>query len=281
MIEGRPSATAMRVAMQRAVHQRFDTPVVFQDELAQLILGSQSDELSIEDYLTLPGTRLRAFLVARSRFAEDKLKEARAVGITQYVVLGAGLDTFAYRNPYADLKVFEIDFPATQVWKRSCLETAGIAIPDSVIYVPIDFAKQSLNDELKKSGFLLGEPTFFSWLGVTPYLKRDTVLSTLSAIYSFCAQNSVVFDYTVPRELLDSEAQRSFDALAARVARAGEPFTCFFDPVALRHELKEIGFKTIEDLGPVEIDSLYFENRSDQLRVALGAGRIVCARGPT
>ena len=147
MIEGRPSNTAMRVAMQRAVHQRLDMPIVFEDELAEQILGSHVDLSSADDYMTPSAKRLRAFLVARSRFAEDKLNEAMNAGVRQYVILGAGLDTFAYRNPDDDLRVFEVDFPATQQWKRSCLRAAGITIPGSVKYVPIDFAKDSLKEE--------------------------------------------------------------------------------------------------------------------------------------
>lgn len=126
---------------------------------------------------------------------------------------------------------------------------------------------------------MLEEPAFFSWLGVTPYLTHDTIISTLRTIHSFCPRNAVVFDYTVSRESLTREAQRSFDALSARVGRAGEPFTGFFDPKELLNELKETGFRRIEDLGSNEIDTLYFSGRADGLRVGAGAGRIVCAGG--
>src|SRR5262249_32483033 len=137
------------------------------------------------------GRALRLFLVARSRCAEDALAHAVAAGVRKYVILGAGLDTFAYRNPYAAqaLRVFEVDSPATQAWKRDLLRRTRIAEPASLTFVPVDFETQSLAEELRAAGFREAEPAFFSWLGVTMYLTRDAIFSTLSYVAS-CAAGS-------------------------------------------------------------------------------------------
>ncbi len=225
----------------------------------------------------MPSRSLRAFLVARSRFAEDHLAQAVARGVKQYVVLGAGLDTFAYRNPFSHVQVFEVDFPATQAWKREHLKAAGIAIPATLTFAPVDFEKDTLPEGLRDAGFKISEPAFFSWLGVTPYLAKETVLATLRWIAASCSKNGVAFDYTVPRESLNFFNRIAFDALAARVAAAGEPFIGFFDPEDLARELRGMGFTQIEDLGNEEINARYFRQRSDGLCVRGGMGHLMCA----
>jgi len=168
--------------------------------------------------------------VARSRFAEDHLAQAVTRGVRQYVVLGAGLDTFAYRNPFSHMQVFEVDFPATQEWKRERLEAASIAIPTTLTFAPVDFEKDTLADGLLSAGFKASEPAFFSWLGVTPYLAEETVLATLRWIASSCSQNGVAFDYAVPRASLNFLNRMVFDALAVRVAGAGSRSLDFLIP---------------------------------------------------
>ncbi len=280
MKEGRPSATAQRVAERRAAHQLYDRPLVFEDPLAIRIIGSEAAAV-------LPGSRaasnspplrgLRAFVAARSRFAEEELARAVARGVRQYVVLGAGLDTLAYRNPHADLRVFEVDHPATQEWKRGRLSAEEIPIPSTLTYVSVDFEHQTFAEELARAGFAPRQPAFFSWLGVVPYLNRETVFATLETIAAMCPGNGVVFDYGVPRSALGFFERMAHDALSRRVALAGEPFRSFFDPNELVQELQRIGFRTVEDLGAAEIDSRYFANRSDNLRVLSKAGHLVCA----
>jgi methyltransferase (TIGR00027 family) len=281
MIQDKPSTTAHRVAIRRAVHQLFDQPKVFDDPVALKIIGrdAAAELQATKDPDSTPRRSLRAFLVARSRFAEDHLAQAVARGVRQYVVLGAGLDTFAYRNPFNHLQVYEVDFPATQAWKRACLEAAGIAIPATLTFAPVDFEKDTLAEGLLRAGFKATEPAFFSWLGVTPYLAKETVLATLRWIASSCSQNGVAFDYTVPRESLRFLNRFVFDALAAKVASAGEPFIGFFDPKELARELRGMGFTQIEDLSGEEINAQYFSHRSDGLRVRGGMGRLMCAQG--
>jgi methyltransferase (TIGR00027 family) len=215
-------------------------------------------------------------MVARSRFAEDHLAQAVARGVKQYVVLGAGLDTFAYRNPFPDLHIFEVDHPATQAWKVQRLQLGKIAVPSNLTFAPVDFERDTLHAGLDKAGFKANQPAFFSWLGVTPYLAEATALATLKWIAQH-SENGVAFDYVVPRASLNFFQRLTFDALSARVAAAGEPFVGSFDPPMLARELLQMGFTHIEDLGSDEINARYFAERADGLRVGGGLGRLMCA----
>lgn len=280
MLADQPSQTAHRVALRRAAHQLWDHPKVLDDPIALKIIPTDASvELAgSRPSESAPARYLRAFMVARSRFAEDNLVEAVARGVKQYVVLGAGLDTFAYRNPFPDLRVFEVDFPATQAWKRERLQAGKIPIPANLTFAPVDFEKDTLHAGLAQAGFRADEAAFFSWLGVTPYLAEATVLATLKWIAQH-PENGVAFDYAVPRSSLDFLRRMAFDALAARVAAAGEPFVGFFDPATLARELQQMGFKTIEDLDGDKINARYFAGRTDGLRVGGGLARLMCARG--
>jgi len=279
MIGAAPSLTAQRVAMHRAAHQLLDNPRVFEDPLAIAILGEEAGRLQSQlDRFDTPRARnLRAFVTARSRFAEDELTAAIARGATQYVILGAGLDTYAYRSAHPQLHVFEIDYSATQVWKRTRLETAGIAIPRSLTFVPTNFEEQTLCSALQSSGFQRDKVSFFSWLGVTPYLTATSAMATLAFIGSLPGGSGVVFDYAIKRSLLNSEEQMAMDALASRVARVGEPFRLFLDPRALEQMLRVAGFSEVIDLGPAEIHARYFADRTDGLTVAAGLAHLVKA----
>jgi methyltransferase (TIGR00027 family) len=266
--------------MRRAAHQLYDAPPhVLEDPLAVPILG--------EDYLpevhrtatklNKPfSVALRAFLVARSRYAEDNLAQAVARGVTQYVLLGAGLDTFAYRNPHADLHVYEVDHPATQQWKRELLATSNIAIPSSLTYAPVDFEHHSLAERLLAAGFNPRIPTFFAWLGVVPYLTHAAFRSTIHFIAAQPTGTGLVFDYSQPRSALPFFEQLAHDSLAARVQQAGEPFQLFFTPNEIAAELTT-AFHTIEDLGSDEINARYFANRTDKLKALGSAGRLLSA----
>ena len=245
MQEGKFSKTARRVAIRRAAHQLLDHPRVLDDPLALRIIGAEAaEELRSNPKEHHAFSRaFRAFMAARSRYAEDELAGAVERGVRQYVVLGAGLDTFAYRNPHAGLRVFEVDHPATQAWKREQLSAAGIAIPAALTFVPVDFERQTLAEGLGQSGFDLSAAAFFSWLGVTPYLTRDACMSTLSLIATMPAGSGVVFDFAVDPALLNAGQRQALDALSERVARYGEPFQLFFDPEKLQDELKAMGFQ--------------------------------------
>jgi methyltransferase (TIGR00027 family) len=281
MIEAQPSKTALRVALRRAAHQLHDAkPLVFEDPLAVRILGPAARELRAPDAASKPySAAIRAFMVARARLAEDVLADGvHQHDVRQYLVLGAGLDTFAYRNPYAGVRVFEVDHPATQAWKRECLVAAALALPETMRLVAVDFERQSLQQELAAAGFDFSLPTVTAWLGVTPYLTSAAFRATASLLGSFAAGSSVVFDYSQPREALAPNEQLMLDSLAARVAQAGEPFQLFFRPQELRTELKLAGLDVVEDLDGPAITLRYFQGRKDGLKLRGSGGRICWAQ---
>jgi len=281
MQEGQPSHTAQRVALRRAAHQLLDDPRVFDDPVALRIIGADSAAALRAAPASAAESRLapylRASMAVRSRYAEDQLTLAVGRGVGQYVILGAGLDTFAYRNPHgAALRVFEVDHPSTQAWKRARLAETAIAIPPQLTFAPVDFERQSLAEGLRAASFDASQPAFFAWLGVTPYLSEAAVLQTLRWIAASPAGSGVVFDYALSPALLDATRRRAFDLLAAHVAAAGEPWQTFFEPASLRRELEAMGFGQIEDLTPDEVNARYFAGRTDGLRVG-ALGRLVCA----
>lgn len=262
--------------MRRAAHQLLDQPKVFEDPLALAIAGGNCE---MPPQPEPPLSRaLRAFIAVRSRYAEDQLARAVESGVRQYVILGAGLDTFAYRNPWlsSGLSVFEVDHPATQEWKRASLHDAHIAIPRQLTFVPVDFERQSLERCLNTARFQATQPAFFSWLGVTPYLTRPAFNSTIEFIAGLPSGTGVAFDFALERPLLTPAQAVALDALSARVALAGEPFQLFFDPVELVRDLARAGFDNIEDLGGDQINARYFTGRTDDLAVA-GGGHLLSA----
>ncbi len=273
MLDGRPSVTAERVALRRAVHQVLDVPPVFQDPLALPIAGLSASDVSPEEGETARINRQRrAFIAVRSRYVEDQLAQLVGRGVGQYVVLGAGLDTFAYRNPYPKLRVFEVDHPATQSWKRERLASSGIAVPASLAYAPIDFERERLADALARAGFDSSRPAFFSWLGVVAYLQLEAVFDTLRFVASGAPLTTIVFDYSTPPDRLAPRQRRRFDIIAAKAAAAGEPWLTFLDPLELDARLREIGFSDVEDIDADTLNSRYFSSRTDGLRIE-GVGR--------
>jgi methyltransferase (TIGR00027 family) len=279
MQDARPSRTALRVALRRAAHQLYDAPpLVLNDPIAVAILGTAYSE-ELRRTPTRPdrpfSVALRAFVVARSRYAEDTLACAVAQGVTQYVLLGAGLDTFAHRNPYPYLRVFEVDHPATQQWKRELLETGRLPTPASLTYVPVDFESESLPEQLNAAGFNSQVPTFFAWLGVVPYLTFEAFRSTINFIAAQPPGSGVVLDYSQPRFALPFLEKLAHDSLAARVQLAGEPFRLFFTPSEIAAELS--AFRNREDLGSDELNPRYFANRTDNLKLLGSAGRLLSA----
>jgi methyltransferase (TIGR00027 family) len=272
------SRTALSVALRRAAHQIHDSPVVFNDPLAVGILGAAYAEELRRTPLRPDkpfSIALRAFLVARSRYAEDNLRRAVDSGVRQYVLLGAGLDTFAYRNPYSQLRVFEVDHPATQQWKRELLQRNKIAIPDSITYTPVDFERQSLSAQLSDAGFHCQAPAFFAWLGVIPYLTLEAFRATINFVSAQAHGSSLTLDYGQPPSVLPPLERLAHDSLASRVEKAGEPFQLFFTPAEIAAELS--GFHSIEDLVATEINARYFSGRTDQLAMRGTAGRLLSA----
>ncbi len=278
-----PSLTAYKVAIMRAAHQILDTPKVFEDPLALKIVGNKGDSeihTKTRKFKQRIRSHIRAIVVARSKFVEDELGLAIKRGVRQYVILGAGLDTFGYRNPYSssNLRVFEVDHPATQEWKHQHLRAAKIPIPETLIFVPIDFERQSLADQLQEAGFRTDQPTFFSWLGVTMYITRRAMMTTLEYISSSTPSGSgIVFDYMVPPSSQNVLRRLIFQLLARRQVFRGEPWVNFVDPHSLTTDLETIGFTKVEDIGPEEINARFFKDRSDKL-MAGNSGHLMNAQ---
>jgi methyltransferase (TIGR00027 family) len=279
---GTPSRSALRVAMVRASHELLDEPIIFADPFALPILGAQASAAIIADPFQFndPMSRgMRASLVARSKYAEDELRKSVQAGVRQYVVLGAGLDTFALRNPYADLglKVFEVDHPSTQEWKKTLLQNAGIAVPKETTFAAVDFEKKTLFEGLREAGFRTDQPAFFSWLGVTLYLTRDAIFETLRFVSTLPKGSAIAFDYGMQRSLLNPIERAVMDYIGQVIAQQGEPWISFFDPAELGVELRKMGFEHIDDVGPDDLNPRYFARRKDGLRTG-GGSRLMCAR---
>ena len=269
MQTGQPSRTALGAAFHRAAHQILDGGSIFSDPLAARILGSDA-EAAVRSAPDDPSQRrLRRFIAVRTRFAEDALAAAVERGVRQLVVLGAGLDTYAYRSSLAEtLRIFEVDHPATQAWKRQRLAEVAIATPRQLTFVPLDFERESLADGLTAVGFDPAQRTFFTWLGVVPYLSEQAVFSTLAFIARLPGGAHVVFDYANPPDSTANpdEYSTACVALAARTASLGEAFKSFFETDLLRAKLAAQGFGEVEDFGPALIRERYFANRGSSSR---------------
>jgi methyltransferase (TIGR00027 family) len=269
--------------MLRAAHLLWDDPPkIFQDTLA-LRLSGCVDEASLREQLDrvdaefARGTshefalsmrrNITATVCMRSRYVEDEVDQAIRRGVSQYVILGAGLDSFVYRRPELVnvLSVFEVDHPASQAWKRSRLEEAGLALPPNLTLVPVDFEKQSFIDNLRQGGYRIDEPAFFSWLGVTVYLTPEAIFSTLRQVAALAAGTEIIFQYTLPKELIDEKTQRFIDAVAAAAAARGEPYRTPFEPAQLHEKVQKLGFTEVLDLSPDEAGVRYFRGRTDGL----------------
>ena len=282
MEDNRPSRTAQGAALHRAAHQLLDNPPVFADPLALKIIGDEAErELRNSQNDLYPEGRvgLRAFIAARSRFSEDTLAEAVKSGVRQYVLLGAGLDTFAYRaaKMFPGLSVFEVDHPATQGWKRQRLAEAGIAVPDALTYAPLNFETETLAHGLARAGFDTNAPAVFAWLGVVPYLTQDAIMATLRFIAGLPKGTTVIFDYGEPASDRDAAAAAAHKAMAERVAASGEPFRSFFKPEDLIGHVMAAGFSQAEDFDSAKLNPRYFASRGDGLKLR-GSGHLMRAR---
>jgi methyltransferase (TIGR00027 family) len=274
MQPGQPSTTARRAAAHRAVHQLIEHGEVFADPFAVRILNEPPEALIAEAAADGDRKSMRLFIAARHRFADDAIAAAVARGTRQIVILGAGLDTTAYRNTRTDVRVFEVDHPETQAWKRDRLQVAGIALPPALTFVAVDFERDKLGDRLAASGFDGKHPAIFVWLGVVPYLTREAVHATLGMIASGIG-SEVLFDYAEPPEFAPADVRESYERRAASVAALGEPWITHFDPPELHAELRALGFTEIEDLGATAIARRFLGAEEPSGR---GRGHLIRAR---
>jgi methyltransferase (TIGR00027 family) len=275
MSDRKTSRTALRTAYLRAAHQLFDAPPrILEDPLAVSLLGPtavQQINETVGNYQTPARRALRAHVVLRSRFAEDRLATAVLRGVTQYIILGAGFDTFALRQPVwaQALKILEVDHAGTQNMKCSKLAAAGLAMPENADFANIDFEHEALRDGLLRSHVSLDEPTFFSWLGVTMYLEEEAIDAVLRSVAAFPAGSEIVLTFAP----LPGDSPSPFDQ---RAASLGEPWVSYFAPEALEAKLRDAGFANVEFLAPAEAEARYFRQRPADLPVPKRTN-LVCA----
>lgn len=277
MERGRASRTAEVAAAVRALHTLYASPTIFEDPFALDFTSPAWRRIIVTRPLRwlVFGVLLRSLrpagaqVVARSRYAEDLLDQAIAAGMRQYVIVGAGFDSFVLRRRDLDqsFRVFELDHADTQRAKRQRLAALDVDLPSSVEFVPIDFERETLADALNRSTYQPTRPTFFSWLGTTPYLSNSATIDTLASIARFSAKGSeVVFDYMVPEETLTDADKRLMERAKRFTARRGEPFMGVFHPDELAKVLRSIGLELIENLSASEQERRYFSDRYDGLR---------------
>ena len=250
------------------------------DVLALGLAGEDGPELRARLVRELPPEDLLAFcrwVCVRARLPEDIVEDAVAAGVRQYVILGAGLDSFAYRR--ADLLdrllVYEVDHPETQTWKRAQLSALGVEVPASLVFAPVDFERQTLAEGLEAASFDFGEPAVFSWIGVTMYLTREAIIATLDTVTGCPAGTRVVLTYNLPKDALRGMGQSTERVLTGIVTEMGEPFVSLFLPAEIEELLHDRGFAGILHFGPEQARAKYFAGRSD-VRFG-GAQRLVAA----
>jgi len=265
MMEKISSHTALATAYLRAAHQIIDSgPRVFDDPIALPLLGPKAEERirgTNAIYTSDEAKALRSHIVLRSRYTEDQLKLSMARGTSQYILLGAGFDTLALRHPpwAVGLRIFEVDHLSTQREKRSRIFNTGISVPKNLVFVEIDFEKESLEDRLDAAGVRKDEPTFFSWLGVTMYLTEEVIDSTLRYMAGFARGSEAVITFLQP-----PEGSTPSHELAKLVAAAGEPFISRFTPECFEKKLRAAGFNKICFLTH-DLSAPYFHEKGSSL----------------
>jgi methyltransferase (TIGR00027 family) len=264
-------------AVFRAIHQLVDEPKIFTDPVAVRLVEAAAPGIIDEGMKAFsPPERpdSRALFVLRSRFAEDELAVAATQGVGQYVILGAGLDTFAYRQPsYAGaLNIFEVDHPATQAWKRESLAVADVSLPTNLRWVPVDFERQTLPEQLAAAGFASARPAFISWLGVLQYLTLPAIDDTLCFVAGLPSRSTIVLTFALSDDALSDDDRRWKDQTMQMTARLGEPWVTFFHPDELRARLHGLGFARVSYHSAAEANARYCAGRRDgmQMRPAIG-----------
>lgn len=270
-IENRPaSRTAISVAVLRAMHELYDdSPKILSDPIIPLLLDNevlQKAKANLEWYRDPLTTALRSHVVLRSRYAEDSLHEAVLSGVHQYVILGSGFETFAYRQPdwAAPLRIFEVDHPASQRAKMERLRLSNISLPPNLEFVSADFESASLRDILSQSSLDFTMPAFFSCLGVLVYLPEDSVKAIFQVAASFAKLSEIVFTFS-QGNVTSGDERGSRPSLAEAAAAVGEPWRSYHRPDVLRRELSEIGFSRVAFLSPQEAKYRYYRDRCNGL----------------
>jgi methyltransferase (TIGR00027 family) len=285
-MQERPTAvadsTAVRVALWRALHVEVDSPPhVFEDTMG-LRLAAPDDGWRLRPDMHAEGTRpFRASIVARARFLEDLVADEAGRSVDQYVLLGAGLDTFAQRRPElaSRLRVFEIDRPGPQEWKRRRLVELGLGIPDWLRFVPVDFeAGASWRDRLTAEGFAADKPAVVASTGVSMYLTREANVDTLRQVARLAAGSTLAMSFLVPLELADADAREGLERAAKGARASGTPFLSFFEPEEIVRLAREAGFREVRHVSASALTQRYFADRTDGLRPPNNAEELLVAK---
>jgi len=272
--------TAARVALWRALHVQADPPPhVFVDEVGLALVAPDADWRGRPDMS--PFTRpFRASIVARARFVEDVVDERVADGVDQYVILGAGLDTFAQRRPELGgrLRVFEVDQPGPQAWKRQRLLELGLGVPPFLRLVPVDFeAGDDGWERLAAAGFDAARPAVIASTGVSMYLTHEAIMATLRRVATFAKGSTFVMSFMLPIELAEPELRVGLERAAAGARASGTPFISFFTPEAMLALAREAGFRAVAHVSAADLAKRYFSGRTDGLRPPLNSEELLIA----
>ena len=275
-----PDNTAVRTALWRALHLDVDPPpYVFEDTVALKLVAPDDGWRDRPDMS--PVTRpFRASILARARFVEDLVEEQVARGVAQYVILGAGLDTFVQRRPElaSRLVVFEIDQPGPQQWKRQRLADLGFSVPPSLRFVPVDFeAGDGWWERLTASGFDRARPAVVASTGVSMYLTREAIMATLRQVAALAPGSTMVMSFMLPLEMLDPDVRPGVERAAEGARQSGTPFVSFFTPSEMLKLAREAGFKEAEHVSAETLAERYFTGRTDGLRPPANSEELLVA----
>lgn len=267
----KPDNTAVRAALWRALHCQVDAaPYVIEDEVGLKLIAPEDGWQERPDMKYTK--RLRASIVARARFVEDLIIEQNKQGITQYIILGAGLDTFAQRRAdiASKLQIYEIDQPDTLAWKQQRLTELGFGIPECLHFVPVDFEVSSWWDQLLKAGFDINKSAVIACTGVSLYLTKEAIMATLSQIATLAPGSTLAMTFYLPIGLLDDEDKAMQQMAEKGAIAAGTPFVSFFSPDEILIMVKNAGFKDAKTVSTREMEQNYFKDRTDGLLPASG-----------
>ncbi|WP_043262785.1 class I SAM-dependent methyltransferase [Streptomyces sp. CT34] len=277
---GEPDNTAVRTALWRALHVQLDPPHVLEDEIGLELVAPDDDWRDRPDMDPHATSGFRAAIVARARFIEDLIAEQADRGVTQYVILGAGLDTFAQRRPESTsrLRVFEVDQPGTQAWKRRRLVALGYGIPDWLRLVPVDFeAHEDWLTKLAAAGFDSSRPAVIVSTGVTMYLTKDTTMTTLHQIAGLAPGSTLAMTFLLPPELLDDADRPGLRASKDGAQASGTPFISFYTPTEMLAAARDAGFADVRHVSGHALAERYFADRTDGLRPSTGEDVLLAA----